>query len=69
MILTQFDFTTTGMAAILPAKFWAGGLALFYALIGERDPALAQKLHDLDGPKPFTASNPVLQAHRVRCRD
>ncbi|MBE7557391.1 MAG: CRISPR system precrRNA processing endoribonuclease RAMP protein Cas6 [Anaerolineales bacterium] len=47
-------------AAVLPASLGRAGLALFLRLIGERDPALAQELHDLDGPKPFTASNLVL---------
>ena len=46
--------------ADLPASLGRAGQALLLQFIGARDPALAESLHNLDGPKPFTVSNLVL---------
>lgn len=46
--------------AKLPAALGRAGQALFLELLQARDPALAEELHQGDGPKPFTTSNLVL---------
>jgi CRISPR-associated endoribonuclease Cas6 len=46
--------------ANLPATLGRAGLALLLGLIRDQDAALAQTLHDTDGPKPLTASNLVM---------
>lgn len=44
-------------AATVPAHLGRASHAALLAALGERDAALAQRLHDLEGLKPFTASD------------
>jgi CRISPR-associated endoribonuclease Cas6 len=46
--------------ANLPASLGRAGQALLLQLIQQRDLALAESLHNLNGPKPFTVSNLVM---------
>lgn len=41
----------------LPRWWGRAAHALFLKAVGEQDPALAQRLHDEEGPRPFTASS------------
>ncbi|MEW5961249.1 MAG: CRISPR system precrRNA processing endoribonuclease RAMP protein Cas6 [Chloroflexota bacterium] len=47
-------------AATLPSTLGRAGQALLLQLIGARTPALAEALHQGDGPRPYTVSNLVI---------
>jgi CRISPR-associated endoribonuclease Cas6 len=44
----------------LPASLGRAGQGLLLSLIEERDQGLAERLHEGDGPRPYTASNLVM---------
>jgi CRISPR-associated endoribonuclease Cas6 len=50
--------------ARLPATLGRAGQALLLRLIGARAPALAESLHEDEGPRPYTVSNLVLGTRR-----
>jgi CRISPR-associated endoribonuclease Cas6 len=60
-MLTSMVITITADEALtLPANLGRAAQALLLSLLAERDPTLAQTLHNGEGPRPYTAANLVL---------
>lgn len=60
-MLTSLVLSLTALTdAQLPASLGRASQALFYRLLDHYNPALAETLHNAEGPKPYTTSNLVL---------
>jgi len=60
MLTSLVLFVRAEQAARLPANLGRAAQALLLRLIQAQDAALSARLHDEDGPRPYTASNLVL---------
>ncbi len=60
-LVLQLSAPTSGS---LPASLGRAAQALLLRLVAEQDAALADRLHEGDGPRPYTASNLVLGRRR-----
>jgi CRISPR-associated endoribonuclease Cas6 len=57
-MLTSLVITVTATEQQnIPSNLGRANQKLFFSLIDQHNPELAQRLHDLGGPKPFTVSN------------
>lgn len=60
-MLTSLILNLTAPTAVkMPQSLGRASQALFYRLIQARDPALATRLHDAEGIKPYTVSSPKI---------